>query len=237
MYSTIATNWGTGTDVNRLQLTVAMLAMSAVAVNVTRAADDYTLYEPKPTNSSTPPANPEDGLLVRNIVIQKGDTLWGLASKYRGRGSYYSQFLILNKIDDPDLIYAGKIIHVPVTPGKPVTPPPHHARKEKTGVPPVRRTKKQPAAAASPVHQQPAPKSAPVSSATVTSQTSTIQSGQSNSESEQRAFEAASRAYKTGDCKSALERFDQFLNRYPSSPLAADVSLYKADCYMKLSGQ
>ena len=50
-------------------------------------------------------------------------------------------------------------------------------------------------------------------------------------------FEAASREYKKGDCRKALESFDLFLKRYPSSPLAADVSLYKADCYMKLSGQ
>ena len=216
---------------NRLQLTVAILALSATAATAARAANDYTLYEPMPTESSTPPASPEEGLLVHNIVINKGDTLWGLASKYRGKGSYYPQFLILNKIADPDLIYAGKIIHVPVTPDRPVTPHSRRAQGKKHAVAPTRHTEEPVVpSAARPArrHEQPAAAAAPSMSAPRV---------RSNEESEQRLFEAASRAYKTGDCKSALERFDRFLDRYPSSPLAADVSLYKADCYMKLSGQ
>jgi hypothetical protein len=207
--------------VNRLRLIVAILALTAAAITTARAADDYTLYEPKPATSSRPPASPEEGLLVRNIVIQPGDTLWRLASRYRGKGSYYPQFLILNKIADPDLIYAGKIIRVPVTPDRPVTPRAHRTPEKKPAMaPPATRPVRR--------HDQPV--------AATTPPTAAPRVG-SNEENEQLLFEAASRAYKTGDCRLALERFDQFLNRYPSSPLAADVSLYKADCYMKLSEQ
>jgi hypothetical protein len=213
--------------VNRLRLTVAILALSAATASAALAAGDYTLYEPRPTESSTPPASPEEGLLVRNIVIRKGDTLWGLASKYRGKGSYYPQFLILNNIADPDLIYAGKVIHVPVTPDRPVAPRHRRARAGKPAAVSTRHTEHAaPSAVPVPRHRE-----APTSVAQPAPRV------QTNAESEQRLFEAASRAYKTGDCKEALERFDRFLNRYPSSPLAADVSLYKADCYMKLSGQ
>ena len=35
----------------------------------------------------------------------------------------------------------------------------------------------------------------------------------------------------------AAELFDRFLAEYPASALAADASLYKAECYLKLSSQ
>ncbi len=215
---------------NRLRLTVAILALSTVTATAALAAGDYTLYEPRPTASSRPPASPEDGLLVHNIVIKQGDTLWGLAAKYRGKGFYYPQFLILNKITNPDLIYAGKIIHVPVTPDHPV--PARHrprTRKERLSAAPVRHETAQTPAAVPLRHHK-----APIAAAPVAKP---APHGVRNEETEQRLFEAASRAYKMGDCKEALPRFDRFLDRYPSSPLAADVALYQADCYMKLSGQ
>lgn len=216
---------------NRLRLTIAILVLSAASATTAVAAGDYTLYEPKPTDSATPPANPEDGILVRNIVIKKGDTLWDLAAKYRGRGSYFSQFLFLNKINDPDLIYAGRIIHIPVTPGRPVSPRHHRVRTKKQSAVPVHHEM---TASPSPVTPPPRHHMPPVVAVPAPKPASRIVR---NDESEQRLFEAASRAYKTGDCKAALVQFDRFLDRYPTSPLAADVSLYKADCYMKLSEQ
>ena len=53
----------------------------------------------------------------------------------------------------------------------------------------------------------------------------------------QRLFERAIKAYRQNDCGTALDLFDRFLASYPSLPQAADASLYKADCYLKLSGQ
>lgn len=53
----------------------------------------------------------------------------------------------------------------------------------------------------------------------------------------QRLFERAVKAYRQDDCHAALDLFDRFLATYPSLPQAADASLYKADCYLKLSAQ
>ena len=55
--------------------------------------------------------------------------------------------------------------------------------------------------------------------------------------SEQKLFERAIKAYRQDDCRTALELFDRFLADYPSSALAADASLYKAECYLKQSNQ
>ena len=50
-------------------------------------------------------------------------------------------------------------------------------------------------------------------------------------------YDRAFAAYRRGDCKTALELFDRYLAEQPASSQAADASLYKADCYLKLSGQ
>lgn len=51
----------------------------------------------------------------------------------------------------------------------------------------------------------------------------------------QNLFENAVRAYRQDDCKTALELFDRYLAENQASPLAADASFYKAECYLKLS--
>ena len=53
----------------------------------------------------------------------------------------------------------------------------------------------------------------------------------------QKLFDAAARAYRSNDCRTALGLLDRYLTENPGSPLAADASLYKADCYMKMSAQ
>jgi TolA-binding protein len=53
----------------------------------------------------------------------------------------------------------------------------------------------------------------------------------------QKLFESAVKAYKQESFSTALELFDRYLANNSSSPLAADASLYKAECYLKLSSQ
>jgi TolA-binding protein len=53
----------------------------------------------------------------------------------------------------------------------------------------------------------------------------------------QMLYERAVKAYRQDDCRTALDLLERFLTAYPASPQAADVSLYKADCYLKLSGK
>ena len=55
--------------------------------------------------------------------------------------------------------------------------------------------------------------------------------------SEQMQFEQAMKAYRKDEYRTALRLFDRFLAEHPSSPLAADASLYKAECYLKQSNQ
>ena len=51
---------------------------------------------------------------VEYYVIQKGDTLWGIAKQYLGNGSRYTQIFEDNRevIKDPDLIYPGQKIRI-----------------------------------------------------------------------------------------------------------------------------
>ena len=48
-------------------------------------------------------------------VIQSGDTLWGIASKFLGNGSKYPEIFEANRevIEDPDKIFVGQKIRIP----------------------------------------------------------------------------------------------------------------------------
>jgi nucleoid-associated protein YgaU len=48
--------------------------------------------------------------------IQSGDTLWAIASKHLGNGSKYTEIFEANRevIKDPDLIYPGQKIRIPL---------------------------------------------------------------------------------------------------------------------------
>ena len=72
------------------------------------------LYAPQPVPSGQK-ASPQDGVLVQEIEIQKGDTLYALSRKFSGRGMYFPQILLFNSIKNPNLIYTGDILKVPVT--------------------------------------------------------------------------------------------------------------------------
>lgn len=43
-------------------------------------------------------------------TVVRGDTLWGIAEKYLGNGSKYTQLAAINNIPNPDLIYVGQVI-------------------------------------------------------------------------------------------------------------------------------
>jgi hypothetical protein len=72
-------------------------------------------------------------------------------------------------------------------------------------------------------------------SSTVPSPSSQIPVVHSNKANGQKLFDAAIKAYRQDDCRTALELLDSFLENNPGSPLAADANLYKAECYLKLS--
>jgi len=192
------------------------------------------LYAPKAVNAGEK-VQKKDGVLVREVEVRKGDTLFGISRRFSGHGTYYPQILLFNEIKDPNLIYPGNLLRIPVSrnsaperaakpglqgraaeapPAEPVAAVPavdtKHAAAEDT-----KRELKHAAAAPSRGARQPA----------------------AAASSEQLLFERAIKAYRHEDLRTALELFDRFLDEYPSSALAADASLYKAECYLKQSGQ
>ncbi len=221
------------------------------------------LYTPQPFAAGQQPAA-QNGILVEEIQIKKGDTLHDLSRKFSGRGAYYPQILLFNAIKNPDLIRTGETLRVPVTEhGAPASDvKPAAARKKnagagkksaaKAGVPPSAAPSSGPVQASDPAgklylsdltagstgkartvrHKKktvvqtekrtPHPKiAAPAAEATV----------------DQKLYEAAVKAYRTDDFRTALELFEQYLAHHSGSPLAADAQLYKAECYLKLSAQ
>jgi LysM repeat protein len=213
----------------------------------------YQLYVPQPVASDQKAAS-QDGILVQEVEVQKGDTLYGLSRKFNGLGMYFPQILLFNSIKNPNLIYPGSNLKVPV---KTETQP---ATRHLSGSSPVSspnteislsdlktvgsgkhrasRTQKKSA-----VH---AKKSQPLNSPALTqhsSPLSAVHHGSAatapavDSAARQKLFEAAVKAYSLDDCRTALDLFERYLASNASSPLAADATLYKAECYLKLSAQ
>src|SRR6185369_9508206 len=106
-------NWGTGTDMTRRACGTAV-AILLLAFVPAAWSQQYFLYSPKPA-SPDEKVQKKDGVLVQEVPVQKGDTLSGLSRKFSGHGSYFSQILLFNDIKNPNLIYAGKTLRVPVS--------------------------------------------------------------------------------------------------------------------------
>lgn len=48
----------------------------------------------------------------KSVTVEKGDTLWGIASTYLGSGTKYKQLAAINNIPNPNLIYVGQVIRL-----------------------------------------------------------------------------------------------------------------------------
>jgi len=251
------------------------------------------LYTPKPA-SPEEQGQGKEGILVREVPVEKGDTLSGISRRFSGHGSYYPQILLFNDVKNPNLIYAGSTLRVPVGKGleaeTPEARPAPSARKKArrhagkkahravqatpSAVLPSRH-KERPATSKTPSgdqtmelspsdlkrldvgHEKKAgvrKKRAPEQhervnvrtqkrKQTVVEERATGEAPGASSaplpgeEAGQKLFAQAVKAYRQDDFRTALELFDRFLTGNPGSPLAADASLYKAECYLKLSNQ
>lgn len=230
-----------------LRLVASSLVLSLASLSSTSGAE-YLRYAPEPSDGK-PLSGPEEGVLVKRITIEKGDTLYGLSRKYSGKGTYFSQILLFNEIANPNLIYAGHKLLVPLPPGhgegtaaparraKPAEKR-KGARKHQAVTPAVPKAPKE----AKPVGKVPAattspslpPKASQVPASKTVSPSPATRKGEEN---EQTLFEKGVSAYKSGQYQQSLDAFDRFLARYPASPLAPDASLYRADALMKMAGQ
>jgi LysM repeat protein len=251
--------------------------MAVIAFIVTMAlpalGQQYLLYSPQPITPEQK-AESHDGILVQEIEVQKGDNLYKLSRKFSGHGMYFPQILLFNAIKNPNLIYAGDTIKIPLTSNGPQKVGKIEA-KPAGALPKTKTTadkKAQPAAVSPPVVQQSSEsanpdtdlslsdlksagndkartgrakkkstghtqKAAIQESKPVTATTSTTASPAFDTTTGQRVFESAVKAYKSDDCRTAIELLDRYLADNSSSPLAADANLYKADCFLKLSAQ
>jgi LysM repeat protein len=183
------------------------------------------LYVPRPV-AADEKVQKKDGVLVQEIAVRKGDTLSALSRAFSGHGSYYPQILLFNDIKDPNRIYPGNLLRIPISRHDVAA----QAAGEKSAAgltkpaaaPERKRGRKHRGAARAKAHagsaqQQPAAAAA--------------------APAEQGLFEQAAKAYRRNDYRRAVQLFDRFLAEYPASPLAADASLYRAECYLKQSSR
>jgi len=286
-------NWGTGTDMARRPWGTAVAAL--IFSLVVPAWGEQYLYSPKPVGPEEQ-SQGKDGILVREVPVEKGDTLSGISRRFSGHGSYYPQILLFNDVKNPNLIYAGSTLRVPVGTGQAAetsetAPIPSAGKKAdrhvgkkasraaqppSAVVPSKRKRQHQPTIGGkapsgnqtlelSPndlkrldggrakkveVRKKAAPEAhervvegrkktkQPVGEEQLTKRVPAASPAPSTGEEAgQRLFAQAVKAYRQDDFRTALDLFDRFLTTNPGSPLAADASLYKAECYLKLSNQ
>ena len=225
------TNWGTGTDMAHFVFGIT-IAIVLLAGTTPGWSQQQYLYVPKPV-AAEEKVRKNDGILVQEVPVKKGDSLYRISRKFSGHGSYYPQILLFNEIKDPNKIYPGNRLKIPVSRSAATAHAAHpHVQSQvpkapsagdlKKGVAVAEKKRNLKHKAAAPI--TPAKSVKPPTAAVATS-------------SEQRLFERAIKAYRQADYRTALELFDRFLADHPSSALAADASLYKAECYLKQSNQ
>ncbi|KAB0665352.1 tetratricopeptide repeat protein [Oryzomonas japonica] len=280
-------NLGTGTDMARRPWRTAAAALIFSLAVVPAWGEQQYLYTPKPVGPEEQ-GQGKDGILVREVPVEKGDTLSGISRRFSGHGSYYPQILLFNDVKNPNLIYAGSTLRVPVSAGQAAAAEPsgaqpapaarkksvRHAGKKapravqppSAAVPAKRkqqsatgkapgdhsmelspsdlkrldsgREKKAEARKRGVEGRQKAKAKQPVGEDRVTTSTPAASVPAATGEDAgQKLFAQAVKAYRQDDFRGALELFDRFLAKNPDSPLAADASLYKAECYLKLSSQ
>lgn len=206
---------------NDIFLTAAALSLLFASVAGSR---EY-LYTPAPADPSAAPA--ADGVLVREVTVRKGDTLYQLSRQFSGRGSYYPQILLFNELKNPNLIYPGNVLRIPVG-HRGVTAETSSARH--AAEPPASR---HPVAA--PAKQQPG--TSPVSRKKAAERTPTASPAQppTPTATERSRYAGIEAALRAGDCRAALPLLDSFIADYPDSPLTPEAALNRAECYLKIS--
>lgn len=256
----------------RINLTAVLLLFCSLPLSAW--GQQYYLYEPRPL-AAEEKGGGKNGILTTELSIQKGDTLYDISRKFSGRGMYYPQILLFNKIKNPNMIYSGSTLRIPITrdqmveksasakkraaklekiekAAEPVAAEPASSNPRvagKRGAAPVSELSPHDLKAldelqqnrrvsikksAKRTHAIDSSKKLPVAGSTVTEAKS---SGQDATATARKQFESAIKAYKQNDFKGAIDMFDRYLANNSNSPLAADASLYKAECYLKLSTQ
>jgi len=178
--------------------------------SVSAWGDEYFHYLPSPLETETTPTR-EDGILVKKITIRRGDTLSNLSRHYAGKGYYYPQILLFNKISNPNRIFAGRELLVPVSSSVSRRKPAHTSSGMTRGSN-LREAIQGP------------------------SGTESRENKKRPSHAERRLYKRAVALLEREEYHRALNDFSLFLKKYPDSPLSPDAHLHRADCYLRLSG-
>ena len=218
------------------------LAIALLAGITPGWCQQYYLYAPHAVAAEEKAKN-NDGVLVQEVSVKKGDTLYGLSRTFNGHGTYFPQILLFNDIKDPNLIYPGNVLRIPVSRNGAAQPALDHQVHQLLPVVPSvdpvsASTAGEPkkGAAAEEKKREVRRSKAAVPAATP-AKSAKQPTAATAAASEQKLYERAIKSYRQEDYRTALEQFDRFLADYPSSALAADASLYKAECYLKQSNQ
>jgi len=200
-------------------------------------SSEYMLFSPRPIEGELLLPERGKGILVQRITIKRGDTLSQISRDFSGKGSYFPQILLFNNITNPDLIYTGKELLVPVSKlaasskstssEKPVSAPEHKKslrKKQRDDMPAAKTVVPSKRKQSTGAEKQLTRKQLPGSEMPVNN-------------GEQDSYSKAVTAFGREDYAKALTLFSRFLERYPSSSMAADASLYKAECLLKLSAR
>jgi LysM repeat protein len=174
--------------------------------------EEFLLYTPKQAAGDQVPAAPDQGVLVRKITVKRGDTLRNLSREHLGVASWFPQVLLFNSIKNPDLIHPGEKLLVPVPAG-------HAISVKKSARVKRHHVAKRPSSLRKSAINQVKPET------------------RAAMPEEPETYQRAKRAYLNGDYQKALGLFGQFLRKHPQSSFAADASLYRADCLLRLSGE
>ena len=191
------------------------------------------LYLPKPVENGDSDPMRRDGVLVREVMVKKRDTLSGISKKYSGRGIYYPQILLFNEIKNPHRIHPGDLLRVPVASGRTTTDRENLKTSKSQRKHPSRRV------AARPEKETTGSDLLPVAenrTPSVTTAPEEVARPVEIGADEQSRYSRALAASRKGDCPAAIRMFDEFARLYPQSPLMPEAALNRAECYLKMSG-
>jgi len=174
-------------------------------------AEEYLLYQPNPVESDASP-QPGEGVLVKKITIRRGATLSALSRQFSGKGAYFPQILLFNKIRNPNLIYAGQDLLVPLS----KTLPSQKLQLPSSGMPAKSSARSAARFQKRAISKKSAKKKVP--------------------SAERQLYAQATALFAQGNYRKALDGFDRFLEKYPNSTLVPEAILYRGDCFLRLSG-
>jgi nucleoid-associated protein YgaU len=97
------------------KVALAKRAAGKVPAGVTTGLSQQKyIYVPKPV-AAEEKVRKEDGILLQEVSVRKGDTLYRLSRRFSGHGSYYPQILLFNDLKHSSRIYSGNILRIPVS--------------------------------------------------------------------------------------------------------------------------